>query len=356
MSSIRCIVASGMRVLGVTVVTTVITFASSVGAAALTWDGGAGTLNYRDAANWTEDRIPDLNGGTDTAMLSGAHVTYTPGGDWLNNSTFTMTGPNTSWTQVDGGSWIKMGRSTNGMPVAGTLNILDGAVFNTGTAGNFLAGNGGYAVINVSGGTFNAATSVSLTGVNSSITVTNSGIVTLKTLSWSQGTISVDNGGVLTITEGTVSIGVDRGISLSGSNSEINLTGQFKPTGGLVSISGGTLNASHISFDSVDTSLLFSGGRINLSNGQHFHGVFRSGTERYIDFIGDGVLFLGDNATATNANALIGDGRLRYFGVQDPTKFIVTEVTGGVEITVVPEPTSLSLLALGSFALLRRRR
>lgn len=332
--------------------------AGAAAGAELTWDGGAGTLNYLDAANWTEDRVPDLENATDTAVLSGGvAVTYTPGGDWLNNSTFTITGAGTSWTQVEGIAWIKIGRDNGGTPQTGTLNILDGATFNTGTSGRFMAGNGGYAVINVSGGTFNAASSVTLSGINSAIAVTNNGSATIASLSWSQGAISVDSGGVLTVNDGHVLVAEDRSLSLAGDASQINLAGELKPAGGLVQVSGGTLTASLISFDSVDTSLLFSGGRINLTNGTSFDGIFRAGAERYVDFVGDaqGVLFLG-GADPSNALNLINDGRVRYMGVLDPSKFIVTEVDGGVEISAVPEPAMLSMLALGGLAMRRRRR
>jgi hypothetical protein len=291
---------------------------------AATWTGAVDN-QYLTPGNWDGNAVPNTGGGA-TAQINSGTVEYNPGGDLFVNNGGTLEINGGSFEQTSGAAWMQF---------AGGNLVVAGGSFSQGTSENIVKDAG--TTVTVSAG----SASFSLAGGDYAL-----------------------GGSSLNISGGTTDIGPNAGDtsgrslilnsgSFAMSGGILNVSNEFKPLGATASISGGTLNARLISFDSVDTVLEFSGGNINLAVAT-FQGVF-SGGNGHIDFTDtDATLFItgGDQATADS----LLNGRLRANGVIDANQFDVSVDGSGVSISLVPEPGSLALLAIGGLLIARRRR
>lgn len=260
-----------------------------------TWAGSSGDWNSE--AHWLPgaNRIPELATGLDSATIGSGAVTYTPGGDWINNGVVTISGKG-SWTQAQGSvDWIRIG---NGEGNAGEL-IIKGGTFNAGSSEMVIVGaDGGTGKIDLSAG----------------------GSLVAKGVLIQSGTITV-----------------------SGKDSSLNVSGelQLRGNGVVASVSEGTLNIGLLSLnDTTDADVIsvisFSGGRINVTADElQFDGIYTENNNDYIDFTekAAGVLFLKHGLLA-NAEKLLREGRVRNNGATEPGAFSINETPDGVEISV----------------------
>lgn len=302
--------------------------ASSVQAAVKTWSGVNG--QWYTPAEWTPSGNPDLITPNDTAVINAGAVTYTPGGDFIVNSSLDIAS-GASWTQTSSGAWIKFGNTG----FTGVVNVSGS--FNAGGAGNLFVGNGGTGQVSVTGGSL-VANNVIVAGTGSFLAVSAGG--------------SVSATGMTITTPSAVSI--------SGAGSAINMaTSELKPNSvAAVTLTGGTLNVNRLGFDGAGANtVVLNSGRINITDGVNFNGIFSAGGDDYVNFTGtSGVVFLGTDATLSNANAAIADGRVRLNGAINLAAFQANTVTGGVEISLVPEPATCTVLFGAAATILRRRR
>ncbi|MEM9416441.1 MAG: PEP-CTERM sorting domain-containing protein [Planctomycetota bacterium] len=259
-------------------------FASSAGAAVITWGGGTG--DFATGANWTGGSAPMLDG-TDDAVISGGTATYTPVTDFglgFAGSNITVSGGTleqtvSNWWQFDGtGTFTVDGGTVN----AGATNVQFG---NTGTDSASLV---------ISSGAFNH------TG---------------------GGEVKIRGGNSLTITGGS-------------------LTTRF-------------LGIGDFGVATVDVS----GGSINLTDGSLFQGGLYTDNGSYINLTGAGEVNVADQTVASAIATYLDTDRIRVGGdVDNALLQVIDDGNGGVNISVVPEPGSLALLAIGGLLIARRRR
>lgn len=275
-------------------------------AATITWGGSDG--EYTTAANWTGGSLPNTGGG-DTARITAGVVTYTPGGDLALQNGGTLRVSGGSWTQVGGIAWIQM---------AGGNILVDGGVFNQGTAGNI--------VLNAS----------------SSITVT-------------AGTANLSGNYIYQAANGSFSI--------SGTGT-VNIANEFKPID-TFTMSGGKLSANLISFADGPGSINFSGGLISLNGAGGNSGFYGGGTQSLNFTSGStGSLFFSSyTTTELSSDGFLTNGTIRVNGAIDSGLFTLTAADGGVYVSLtasaVPEPSTYAALAgaaILGFVVVRRRR
>lgn len=310
------------------------------------WNGSVDT-DWATSGNWTPGGVPVLNG-TNNAVVDGA-VVYNAGGDFqlATGSALTINSGG-SWVQTGGISWIQL----NG----GTLN-LNGGSFNMGTAGNINVGGAG-GTLNIGGSLILQNAGLTM-NANTTLTLSNGGSIS-GTFNQGSGSVYI-TGGVFSSSGNYVIGGADTVFQVSGG--VVTFGGEFKPNlGENVIISGGVVNATLISFDSIGESVLtLAGGRINLSQGNVFNGIFSAGADDYINFTSVSSQLFIDNLSLGGAEALLG-GLVRYNGVADSSMFNLTAQGDGYLFTLVgvPEPSAAALLAglgvLGGAVLRRRRR
>lgn len=293
--------------LGAIIAATATLLAPSIASAAtVVWGGSTG--EYTTAANWVGSALPNTAAG-DTAHITAGAVTYTPGGDLAlqNGGTLRISGG--SWTQAGGIAWIQM---------AGGGILVDGGVFNQGTAGNI--------VLNAS----------------SSITVT-------------AGTANLNGNYIYQASSGTFAI--------SGTGT-VNVANEFKPID-TFTMSGGKLTANLISFADGPGSINFSGGQISLNGGGGNSGFYGGGTQSLNFTSGStGSLFFSSYTTTELASdGFLTNGTIRFNGTIDSGQFTLTSADGGVYVSLtaaaVPEPSTFASLAgaaILGFTVLRRRR
>lgn len=343
----------------------------SVRAADYTWGGG--DLPYSDTSGtgWGGGP-PDLNVG-DTATIGAGTVSFIPGGDFSisGNGSLTMNGG--YFSQTSGNNWMNLGNQ-NGV---GTLTVNSGATFNMGTSARMRLGDWGTdSLLRVDGGTFDSDGALIQVGQSNSnnaamrisgnatvnlaavelynLLEANGGNLSYSSLSFQGskgGTFSIGGSGV----NGTGDLSVGSGYTFSMDSGSLSLTGQFQATGGVSSISGGTLNTSLISIsgDVVD----FSGGIINL-DGTSSEGI-TAGAGDFLNFTTGslGTLFV-DNLDLTGLNTLLSDGRVRFNGTTNQAQFATSLQGNGYSVSVIPEPSTLMLMALSllpALFLYRRR-
>lgn len=413
---------------------------------AATWNGS--TNNWNTPAAWSTGVTPNMNSGTEDAIINAGTVTWVPGGDFSNNRTLTIGGTSTTpavWQHnAASTNYIKIG---DGSGKTGTLTVNQYGKFLGVDSTQLILGNAsGKGIVNVAGGevtiktgiattlngaselnitnggafstgsatlngtsklTLNSGTYSSTTGLSAASgttidlkagtasiggTLTVSGgatasvsgaTATVNSLTWngalnitagslttagmggSLGSLNV-SGGSFIRNGGTLEVLTGRTFSLSGTGT-VTTSSEFKvKANNIASVSGGTLNATLVSFDGTTAdaaTLAFSGGRINVGISGVYLGIFSSsGTgnpQDYIDFIGSGGTLFVAGLNSTQASTLVSGGLIRHNGAIDATGFKVTQITTGTpgyEFALVPEPTSLSAMAMASLAMLRRRR
>ncbi|MDA3873539.1 MAG: PEP-CTERM sorting domain-containing protein [Kiritimatiellae bacterium] len=278
-----------------------VAFTSISHADVIQWGGGDG--EYTTPANWAGGVLPNTAGG-DTAQINGGNVTYTPGGDIAINNGGVLQLNGGSWTQVDSVAWIQLG--------GGTLDV-SGGVFNQGTAGNIVR---------------TAATTISVSSGTANFT----------------GNLIHD----------TTNLG-----TLSVSGGALNVENEFKPISDFY-MSAGNMNANLISFADGPGSIYFSGGTIEVNGQAAFNGIYGGGVKS-IDFgIGSSGGLFYENLTLTefSSSGHLSNGTIRYNGTISEADFSVVESGSGVLISVIPEPSTLGLVAmslLASIVMIRKR-
>ncbi|MGE9294980.1 MAG: PEP-CTERM sorting domain-containing protein [Puniceicoccales bacterium] len=317
-------------------------------AAPFDWTGNTNT-DWSTASNWDPTNVPNLTG-IDNAFVSGTTVYNAANGDFIISTGSTLTIQNGgNWSQTNGIAWIKM--------QGGTLTIESGGIFDTGTAQNLERPGGG--TFNVSG-TFNINTSFAFgIGTNQTLNLTG-GDLTVAT-----GDFIVSDNGVFNMTGGSaifpnhVIINADTS-TLSFGGGTTTITNELKPNAGLngASIGGGaTVNATLISFDGGDTnSLDVADGRLNISNGTSFNGIFTAGGDDYVNLTTISSEVFIDNLTEGGSITLLSDGRLRFNDAIG--NIVATPLGDGYLFTAIPEPSTYALLfgAMTLSVLVLRRR
>jgi hypothetical protein len=273
-----------------------------------TWDGGAGTNNWGDAANWNADGVPVS---TDNVDLTGANtininVAAVANNLLLNNAGLTLTVNSGNSLTVSGNLTLASGtlNTATAFPtITGTVNIAAGTVGFTGggaqtipaynynnltsssTGSRTLASSGSIGVA----GTFTPGTNT-YTSTGSTIDYNGGGIQTIATFNYDNLTLS--NAGVKTFSAGTT--GVAGTLALAGTatanattnSSTISYNGStnqtmatltyyglnVSSTGGVVtginttvanfSINSGTVDLSSFTLTITSTST-FTAGTIN---------------------------------------------------------------------------------------------
>ncbi|MCA9050797.1 MAG: hypothetical protein KDA89_18795, partial [Planctomycetaceae bacterium] len=96
--------------------------------AAVSWDGGAGTLNWADALNWSADAIPaagddiTINQPSSTILFSGPSITLgslTTTSLTVQSGTLTVSGA----LNVSAGSTLRASGATSSMSAPGSVNV-----------------------------------------------------------------------------------------------------------------------------------------------------------------------------------------------------------------------------------------
>ena len=285
------------------------------------FEGQAGSVVNITGGDFS--RFPDA---TDTAATSpGFDIRGTAtisGGEFGNSADFFVT----SNTTISGGNF------GNNVDLQGDA-VIDGGTFGTNTdIGNFsdTSTQNGNPTVTINGGTFTEL------DVDSGITTINGGTfigggtgVALAAGATRDndtlGTINIHGGDIQGLIEGFGNInlfGTDfaiDGTPLAGLSS----FDVFDPENGASSILTGTLE---------------DGNTISFELNQGFNFINADGTESQFSDSNEGLSFFG------------------LFGEQGNTGGILTAGGTTINITAVPEPSSLSLLALGALGLISRRR
>ncbi|HEX7880597.1 MAG TPA: hypothetical protein VF720_14375, partial [Candidatus Eisenbacteria bacterium] len=192
---------------------------ASTGSLAATWDGGAGTSNWGDAANWNPDGVPGVS----------ANVTLAPGSPIsINvNGTFPLNN-------------LNVGANTTLSLLTGTLNVA-GAYFQSG--GSVDAGSGALNVtstLSLAGGSLSTAAA----------TITGTGVVTM-----SGGTLALNGTGRLLATSDFTQSGGTIGFG----SGTLEVKGTFSRTAGTFNAGTGTTI-----FSGTNTQVL--GGGVSYYN------------------------------------------------------------------------------------------
>ncbi|HEY2954460.1 MAG TPA: putative Ig domain-containing protein, partial [Candidatus Eisenbacteria bacterium] len=184
----------------------------STGQLASTWDGGAGTSNWGDAANWSPDGVP--GSGTNVSLALGSPTTINVNGSF---SVSNLTVGANATVSLDSGS-LAVGAAYS--QSAGAVDLGTGAVTVTGTT----TVTGGTISSSSGAGTFTSTGAVTLSG--GSVTLSGTArFVAAGNFTLSGGTISLGTGtldlrGAFTRTSGTFTAGSATTL-LSGTNTQI---------------------------------------------------------------------------------------------------------------------------------------
>ena len=104
--------------------------ASSASAATFVWDG-ANLGDFLTGSNWL-DGVAPVNGdaSNEITISNGTFADYNPGGDFVSNGTFTVSGANSGWV-TDDSNWSRFN---------GTVNVLNGGRIDRNSGGNLVFG------------------------------------------------------------------------------------------------------------------------------------------------------------------------------------------------------------------------
>ena len=244
----------------------------------------------------------------------------------------------------------------------GTGDFLTGANWTGGSAPT-LDGTDD-AIINAGDVTYTPGGDFGQGWAGSSITVSGGSLEQTVTNWWQfngSGTFTV-NGGDVTTNAGNVifgTSGTDTASLVMSSGSFTHTGGEVKVRGGnTATITGGTLTVNFFSIgDFGNATIDVSGGTVILSDGAaSFNGIYNTGAS-YIDVTGTGVFNVGNINVADATVAYLDSDKVRSGGdTNNALLQVLDDGNGGVNISVVPEPGSLALIALGGLLIARRRR
>lgn len=302
---------------------------------------GAGTANVTGAGStWT------ASGTTNVGFQGRGEVNLTGGGTWTTAAgklNYIGSSSGSSGTvDIDGAGsiWTDSGTTVVGSFGTGVVNLTNGGEWTT--------------TANVNGSTYiglSSGSSGTVTVDGAGSTWTTSGPGYTRVGSSGTGVVNLTNGGMWTSLVRTY-IGLD-----SAGSGTVNIDG----AGSTWTASGDT----RVGNDGTGVVKLTNGGLMvaesTLSIG---------GNNSFIDMSSGGILMIGGDATDLSGFlALIGgSGIIRYWDGSDwsnitnadASSYSVEAITSGdfagYTMLTVPEPATMSLLALGGIALLRRRR
>ena len=303
--------------------------------------------DWETASNWSGSTSPNLQSSDTYTIGNGRAVVYTPLGlppavrpkalDWANNTTVTVTGSGSSWTQGSGDrSWIKIG---DGAGKSGTLNVINGGRWSSGTSNTLVvflgaAGANGFATVSA-GSRFTTAGTLRL--MNGSI-FENSGAVSAHLFDLQNSAAFNNNAGGHFTSNGVLLVPTttrftNAGIAIVSSGITLTGTGTLVVSGGVmvatsevklhdagsITVSGGALSGHILSFDGPATStgvVTLSGGDLTLSTTQH-SGILQGGSAQYINFTTGSASELRFTNIA-NAETNITTGKVRFNGSTVP--------------------------------------
>ncbi|BDS05461.1 hypothetical protein NT6N_05010 [Oceaniferula spumae] len=254
----------------------------------------------------------------------------------------------------------------------GTGNWLGNANWDVGGAANQnvpdQTANDDNIVISTGDITYNPGGDLGLNWGGSNLTLAG-GSVTQTVTNWTRftgsGTFMV-SGGIFTTSSTNVQFGessVDSAslIITSGAFNHVG-AGEFKVrNGNTVTVDGGSLSSRFFSIgDFGGSNIDLLSGSINLTDGSiGNNGIFTSGGSDSINFStgSTGVFHVGNINVADATAAYLASDKVRVNGdTNDALLQVISDGAGGVNISVVPEPSSAALLGLGGLALILRRR
>ncbi len=354
-----------------------------------TWDGGAGTSNWSDAANWNPDGLPSsgvgcgscydllifgdaaggtlyddvgwayelqVNAGSGAYNLAGSQQMETYGitNQSSNLLTVSMSGlslsfHNTTWDAGNGGLSVSSPLSfmnADSLTVQGTADTtLSGSLSHSGPFSSsiikegsgtlHLSGTGTDIILDINQGSVSADSNTSLN--NMRLAITTGTLLNINSSSVSVGNISGD-GGEIDLGSNTLTLTNNTSTSYAG-----KITG---PGGKLVKTGTGTLTLSGSNTYSGGTSL--SGGTISVSSnsnlGNSFGGLsFNGGSlQTTASFMttrtttlssGGGTFNVDASTTLTHAGAINGTGGLTKSGDGILLLMGSNNYTGGTTVT-----------------------
>jgi hypothetical protein len=305
-------------------------------AADVTWDGGAGTNNWMDGANWSTDAIPTTVANNWVYITTGAAVTLDQNTS-IGSNDFTLNG-NSSLEVLTGGTlkfrdpFISAGSTLiiSGGVVnyrrIGTVNgkiILSGGEFNS----EYNNSNGAIADVEVSGGVWH-------------LNQTGSNATSVNGMQFGNGSVN----SLLVVSSGSV-VATQTIVAGGSGISTMNLSGgaisskHFIQQRGTVEVSGGTFSTTedyewaHNSYSGTHKILRMIGGEGTFEVGGNFN---RTGAAGIRDFV---LTAKNSGLTQENISTLLVTGTDSAGGSVD------VGLQGGI---LLAKPTTYTLIQAGT--------
>lgn len=316
---------------------------------AQTWDGGAGTTSWMDAANWSGDVLPTA---TSTVNIGNGVTVVVPSGTALakviaNNGNLTVqSGATLTVTDSNSGGFT-FNNGAGSLTNEGTINVsagsgtLSGLLFQAGVSflnnGTINLNNIGRRALTFSGGsaTNNGTINISNTGLNSSSlgdaflfnaggTFTNTGTITMSGSITANGFLN--NSGTIINNSGSITIvAAGNGITAGGT---FNNTGSGTVSFGTV---GGTEIAANVTFNQSSSGTVTTTGVINCA------GTFKgNGTGGVGAFANTNITAPGASAgclTFSDSYTSSGTVQIEINGTTPCTQFDQINATGAATLS-----------------------
>ena len=316
----------------------------------------AGPADWMVGTNWAEGAVPSAakayvrNGGT--AVLSGVAPNITEF-DIESGSTVEIK-PGASLTGT--ANWKFGDNGTSG--VTGTMIQTGGTLI---TSGDIYLGDDSddHGVYKISGGSVELGDDLKLGDDGEGLLeLSGTGAITVHGYIAISNKVAPNSVGFFDISGGTLTQAGDKTAPGHGDNDDRLTVADEAP--GTLRITGGlaTINVSNFEQRSGGTfEAVMNGTGISTINCVGVAG----GPASYMDLSGDlNISFAaGDPPPVGFYDLIVADTRVGTFtNITAPANALVTYATGSeiVRIEVVPEPATMSLLAIGGLALIRRRR